>query len=381
MRPEREGVSLRLYFFFYFCALGALEPYLNLYFRHLGFSGHQIGLLAGSPGLIHAIFPFLWGALADAKHKRNEVFLLNTWATPLALCLLLFADRFLLLLPAILLFTAFRSPLIALLNAFTLQYGQDHEIDYGRFRVWGSLGYILAAIVLGRLIDLHSSRIALYGALIAFILCGLTWGRGFPWKGKGGEGGFRRQFGQIWREKRLLTFLLVGHLTWMSWAAYSNFFTIHLEELGISKGFAGWAWALGVVSEVAIMFGWRRVASRFRSRDLLTFAMLLIAVRWFLFSLARGPIAILSIQLLHGIAFATFYLSSMAILDEMTPSALKATSQGMYSALTFGLGSFLGGAISGLLFDQLGMVALFRVSSLMALLALWLYVRSRRVKA
>jgi PPP family 3-phenylpropionic acid transporter len=167
----------------------------------------------------------------------------------------------------------------------------------------------------------------------------------------------------------------------MSWAAYSNFFTIHLEDLGISKGFAGWAWALGVVSEVAIMFGWRRVSSRFRSRDLLSFALIVIAIRWFLYSLARGPLAILSIQLLHGIAFATFYLSSMAILDEMTPPALKATSQGMYSALTFGLGSFLGGAISGLLFDQLGMVALFRVSSIMALLALWLYMGSRRVRA
>ena len=379
MRLDKESVSIRLYYFFYFCAIGTLEPYLNLYFRHMGFSGRQIGLLSGFPGLIHAVFPFLWGALADARRQRNEIFLLNTWATPLAFCLLLFVDQFLLILPAILLFTVFRSPLIALLNAFTLQYGKEHEIDYGRFRVWGSLGYILAAIVLGRLIDLHSPRIALYAALVAFILCGLTWGKGFSWKG--GGGGFKQQFGQIMREKKLLTFLLVGHLTWMSWAAYSNFFTIHLEELGISKGFAGWAWALGVASEVVIMFGWRRMASRFRSQDLLTFALLLIAIRWFLYSLARGPIAILSIQLLHGIAFATFYLSSMAILDEMTPSALKATSQGMYSALTFGLGSFLGGAISGFLFDQLGMVALFRVSSLMALLALWLYVGSRRVKA
>jgi MFS transporter, PPP family, 3-phenylpropionic acid transporter len=376
LNPEREGTSLRLYYFFYFCAIGALEPYLNLYFRHLGFSGRQIGLLSGSPGLIHAIFPFLWGALADARRQRNGIFLLNTWATPLALCLLLSAQRYLLIFLAILLFAIFRSPLIALLNAFALQYGKEREIDYGRLRVWGSLGYILAAIVLGRLIDLHSPRIALYGALGGFLLCGLTWGKGFPWKG--GQVGFKREFAQIWRERRLLVFLLVGLLTWMSWAAYSNFFTIHLEELGISKGFAGWAWALGVVSEVVVMFGWGRIASRFRPRDLLTFALLFIAVRWFLFSLARGAAAILAIQLLHGVTFATFYLSSMVILDGMVPPGLRATGQGMYSALTFGLGSFLGGVISGLLFDQWGMAVLFRLSSLMALLALWLYVGSRR---
>jgi PPP family 3-phenylpropionic acid transporter len=160
----------------------------------------------------------------------------------------------------------------------------------------------------------------------------------------------------------------------MSWAAYSNFFTIHLEALGISKGFAGWAWALGVVSEVVLMFGWRRIASRFRSQDLLTFALILIAARWFLYSLARGTMAILSIQLLHGVTFASFYLSSMALLDEMTPPGLKATSQGMYSALTFGLGSFLGGLVSGLLFDRFGMVVLFRASSLLALIALSAYL-------
>jgi len=373
LNQGKIGRSLRLYYFFYFCAIGVIEPYLNLYFRHLGFSGRQIGLLSGMPGLIHAVFPFLWTALADARRQRNEVFLFNTWATCIAFSLLFSTNRFWPLFLATMLFTIFRSPLIPLLNAFALQYGKERKVDFGRFRVWGSLGYILAAIVLGKLIDLTGSRVALYGILVAFLLCGFTWGRGIPWKG-GGLERFRREFGEALRKKRLLAFLLVGQLTWMSWAAYSNFFTIHLEALRISKGFAGWAWALGVASEVALMFGWRRIASRFRSQDLLTAALILIAARWFLYSLARDTVAILSIQLLHGITFASFYLSSMAILDEMSPPGLKATSQGMYSAITFGLGSFLGGLGSGLLFDRFGMVVLFRASSLLALIALSVYL-------
>jgi PPP family 3-phenylpropionic acid transporter len=380
LSQDKIGRSLRLYYFFYFCAIGVIEPYLNLYFRHLGFSGRQIGLLSGVPGLIHAVFPFLWTALADARQQRQQVFLFNTWATPLAFLSLLFAHNFGPLFLATILFTVFRSPLIPLLNAFSLQHGKEKRIDFGRFRVWGSLGYILAAIVLGKLIDLTSARTALYGILIAFLLCGLTWGKGTSWKGEAFEG-FRKEFSKVLREKRLLAFLLVGHLTWMSWAAYSNFFTIHLEALGISKGVAGWAWALGVVSEVALMFGWRRISSRFRSPDLLSWALLLIAARWFLYSLARDAVAILPLQLLHGITFAAFYLSSMAILDEMAPASLRATSQGMYSALTFGLGSFLGGLGSGFLFDQFGMAFLFRVSSLLALIALAWYSISQRIRA
>ncbi len=369
----RIGRRLALYYFFYLSAIGVLEPYLNLYFRHLGFSGKQIGLLSGLPGLIYATFPFFWTALADARGRRNEVFVLTTWATSLSFFLLLFTDHFWMLLLITLLLCAFRSPLIPLLNAFTLQYGKERGIEFARFRAWGSLGYIVAAIALGKLIDWNSPRIALYGALAAFLLCGLTWGRGFPWK-EVHHASFGREFRELLRQKRLLAFLWVGHLTWMSWAAYSNFFTIHLEALGISKGFAGWAWALGVVSEVVLMFRWKEIASRFPSRRILTFALILIAVRWFLYSVLKSPAAILSVQLLHGVSFATFYLSSMAILDEITPSGLRATSQGMYSALTFGLGSLIGGLGTGFLFDHFGMVTVFRVSSLIALLALCCYL-------
>ncbi|MDH7500862.1 MAG: MFS transporter, partial [candidate division NC10 bacterium] len=297
------------------------------------------------------------------------------------LLLLLVSDEFWMLFLATILFAIFRSPLIPLLNAFTLQYGKERKIDFARFRVWGSLGYILAAIVLGKLIDLTSSRMVLYGMLVSLGLCGLSWGRGVSWKGEGFEG-FWREFGRALGEKRLLTFLLVGHLTWMSWSAYSNFFTIHLENLGISKGAAGWAWALGVVGEVVLMFGWRRIGSRFLPQDLLKAGLILVAARWFLYSLVRSTLAILSVQLLHGVTFALFYLASMAILDEMSPPGLRATSQGMYSAFTFGLGSFLGGLGSGFLFDRFGMALLFRVSSLLALIALLLYSStSRRLRA
>ncbi|MDH7500822.1 MAG: MFS transporter, partial [candidate division NC10 bacterium] len=81
MSQEETGRRLRLFYFFYFCAIGGLEPYLNLYFRHLGLSGRQIGLLSGMPGLTFAVFPFLWTALADLRRQRGQIFLLNTWAS------------------------------------------------------------------------------------------------------------------------------------------------------------------------------------------------------------------------------------------------------------------------------------------------------------
>jgi len=114
----------------------------------------------------------------------------------------------------------------------------------------------------------------------------------FPWK-EGHLAGFGKELKELVKQKRLLAFLWIGHLTWMSWAAYSNFFTIHLEALGMSKAFAGWAWALGVVSEVGLMFRWREIASRFPSRRILSFALILIAVRWALYSVLKSPAAIL----------------------------------------------------------------------------------------
>jgi PPP family 3-phenylpropionic acid transporter len=379
LTPERIGRSLRLYYFFYFGAIGILEPYLTLYFRHLGLSGSEIGILAGIPGLIFALFPFLWTLWADTRHCRRTVFLLNTWATPVAFLLLFAGKSFGLLFFASLLFAAFRSPLIPFLNTYSLQYGKERGIDFARFRVWGSLGYIVAAIGCGQLIDISSPRAALYGILVCLLLCGISWGKGLEEK-EGKERIRKWNWSGLRGERKLLLLLLVGLLTWMSWAPYSNFFTIHLEGLGISKGWAGLAWALGVSSEVGLMFAWPALSSRFRSQDLLSVGLFLVASRWLLYSIVRGPGAILSLQLLHGITFACFYLSSMALLEEVVPPVLRASGQGVYSAVTFGLGNLLGGPLSGILFDRLGMVVLFRVASLLALMALILHEWSSRVR-
>jgi MFS transporter, PPP family, 3-phenylpropionic acid transporter len=67
-------------YYFYYMALGALLPFINLYYERLGLSGVQIGTLAALPVLITATITFLWGAIADAFRLHRAM--LQTAAPP-----------------------------------------------------------------------------------------------------------------------------------------------------------------------------------------------------------------------------------------------------------------------------------------------------------
>lgn len=77
-RPARLAKS---FYFFYFAASAALFPFLVLYYEQLGFSGRQIGLLAGLPPILILLGASFWGGVADAIQKHKQVLTLAIGAT------------------------------------------------------------------------------------------------------------------------------------------------------------------------------------------------------------------------------------------------------------------------------------------------------------
>ncbi|MDO9262323.1 MAG: MFS transporter, partial [Desulfosalsimonadaceae bacterium] len=67
---------LSLQYFLYFGVLGLFLPYFNLYCYHIGFSGFEIGVLSSLRTLTTALFPLLWGALADKFFIRRPIYVL-----------------------------------------------------------------------------------------------------------------------------------------------------------------------------------------------------------------------------------------------------------------------------------------------------------------
>ncbi|MCK4898871.1 MAG: MFS transporter, partial [Anaerolineales bacterium] len=89
----------------------------------------------------------------------------------------------------------------------------------------------------------------------------------------------------------------------------------------------------------------------------------------------------LLVQVLHGISYAAFIVGGVTYINERTPEGLSTTAQAIFNVVIFGLGAIVGALLGGYLFDTVGMMTLFRILTLVALLGLlvfWLADRSHQ---
>jgi len=112
--------------------------------------------------------------------------------------------------------------------------------------------------------------------------------------------------------------------------------------------------------------GIRAASERFLSRGVpaqwLVVALAVSACRWLATSFADSWWQLVLLQALHGITFGVFLAAVIAILGRLVPSELRATGQALMYVMIFTMGSIIGNATSGLVYDALGPVALYQVS-------------------
>jgi PPP family 3-phenylpropionic acid transporter len=364
---------LAAYYFWYFAAIGVYEPYLTPFWQFLGFSPAQIGLLnAIYPG-VAAFAPFLWTAYSDVTRQVQAIFLINTWASAMVAVWLPTVNGLLPIALIFLAFAVFRSPLIPLANSMAFRVLAASPQRFAAIRLWGTIGYILTAVSAGVVVDGIGLRAGIYGIALASMACGVV---GWVGRDRGKIGlppAYLRDFLELSRDRRLLLLLAAASLARLSFGPYSTFFTIHLERLGLSGTFAGAAWALAAASELVVMVLWTRMRSVASTRTWLTLALGTHTLRWLLSIPAREPVLLLLIQLTHAFTFGVFYLAAVECVDALAPAGLRATAQGLFSSVTFGLSGLLGNALSGFLFEPLGMAWLYAAAASVAAAGTALY--------
>jgi len=367
--PEPGPVSpraLKVYLFLFFASVGLTEPFLNLHLRRLGFSGGEIGALAAIQPGVAALAPFLWTVWADATGRARAVFRWNSWLAGLCFLPVLFLGAAAPLAVALTIFALLKTPLVPLANSLAFQALGPDRRGYARIRLWGSVGYIGAAVTGGVLADRMGIVPALGGVVAALLGCGAVASASLARGAPAPPARLAAGLAGLLRQPAFRLFLAATFLARLSAGPYNTFFTIQLDGLGISQAVAGRAWAVGVVAEVVVMAAWPPLAARARPERLLALAIGAHALRWWLNAAVTSPAGLLAVQVLHGLTFGLFYLASVQIVDEMVRPDLRATGQGLYAAAVFGVGGLAGNFFAGHLFDRLGLVPLYRLAAVLA---------------
>ena len=156
----------RFYFFYYFF-VGSFVPYWGIYLQSENFSPSSIGILLSLFQISRIIAPNFWGWLADHTGHRVKWIKLTSFLGLIGFIGVFWAKGFFWIFLVMSALSLFTSSTLPLAESLTLAHLATTDGHYSRIRLWGSIGFIVASLFLGYLIDLQGINILLWVLLIA----------------------------------------------------------------------------------------------------------------------------------------------------------------------------------------------------------------------
>jgi PPP family 3-phenylpropionic acid transporter len=360
------GRRIFLAYLVFYGASGSSLPYLPVFYRDLGLALQQIGLLTGIQAATQLAFAPIWGGLVD-RFPRTQLALpiAALVATAGGIALFVATDFPAVLAGSILLYVGLAG-IGPTLDARALEtLGSGARARFGQVRAIGSLGFVLSTLLVGLLLGLRGSRSLFWvylPALLATVVVTSTLRR----RGSNRSVSLFRGAIDVLAAPGLL--LLFGGFTvvWTALAALSAFYSIQIVALGGDTALVGVAWAVGAAVEVPLMYVFPRLAARFGTERLLVLGSAAFAVRAFLSAIAPGPLGLVLVAPVEGVAFACFFVGAVTVLSTRIPASLGGTAQGLFSA-SLGLATIIGSVAGGEIAGATGIPSLFAGCGLLGL--------------
>lgn len=377
---DRALLPARVYYFLYYAAWAFLAPFLALYYKSLGFSGTQIGLLASITPLTTLFAAPFWGGIADASRRHKRVLLVAMAGAGAAVLGLSQARSFWLLAPLVALYAFFTATIMPLVDNSVIALLGERRDRYGHQRLWGAVGWGLAGPAAGWLtghFDLSWAFIGYLSLLSLALIVALR----MPVIGAGQSTRFWSGIRVLLADRRWYIFLVTVFISGAGLAVISNFLFLYMADLHATRTVMGLALTMATVSEVIVLFFSGKMLRRWGPRGLLLFSLGAYVMRAFLYTAATAPWQVLLIQLFHGLTFSTMLVAGVNFASVIAPRGLGATAQGLFAATMSGFGGITGSLVGGLLLDRFGGSGMFFWSGCAVLVGLLAFLlMSRRMQ-
>ena len=365
---------LSAYYFFYFAFIGVFSPYFSLYLASIHFSAWDIGIVMSVMQVMRMAAPYLWGWLAEHRGSTMPIVRIAGVASLLGFCGFFFTQAMTGVFVAMALMAFFWSAALPLVEALTLNYLGPQAGRYGRIRLWGSVGFIVAVLLTGALLDFAQPSVVLWmslAMLVGIMLCALA----VPERRHVMQHTSLR-LRDVLKQTKVRALLVSCFFMASAHGALYVFYSLYLVAHGYSKTAVGILWTLGVLAEIVVFCVMPRILAKFNLRQILLFCCACAFVRFLVIGwCVEWWWLIAAAQLLHGATFGAWHASAVSAVSKFFPHSLHARGQALYGSISFGAGGMVGGLISGWVWEPYGAAVAYTLSAVCGLLAglvLWL---------
>ncbi len=381
MKYLRSRLSLMM--FLQYAIWGAwlplLWPFLS---KHRGLEGDQIGhmFMVGGVGALAA--PWLAGQIADRYFSTEKFLAVSHLVGGVLVWQLASLESYWSFLAFSFVYSLIYSPTLSLTNSISFHHLPDRDRDFGRVRVWGTVGWIAVGIAIGQWLLHHhtpagalpdAQRAAQFAGMadafrlsaVLGILLGLyclTLPHTPPSKGQQANATVEA-IAEVRRNPLLSLFLLAVPIS-----CIHQFYFVHTAEfLGqfqsrtatvINDLFGvggGGLMTIGQMSEILVLALIPLIAKKVSRKSLLAVGIVAYALRMAIFTcvdaisawtgLPAVAVLILGVSL-HGLCFGCFIFVAFMIVDEQTTGDVRASAQSLFNLVIVGIGIIVGSYIA-----------------------------------
>ena len=364
------SILLAVFYFFYFSIIGVYIIFMPKVLAMSGYSASEIGIIFAAAPLVRFLVPFAFiNGLKINRYSLNVALIIMSAS---AVSFYFSIDSFYKLLFSNIGLGIGLSIVLPYVELISLEYlGKER---YGKIRLFGSVGFILVALVLVKF--LSSADIALNYLLVLTVITAVT---AFVIAGKADV--LLDKSEDVANDINILSdWKLWAGLTLMqvAFGSFYNFFTIYETDHGISLDMTIYLWSFGVVIEIFMLFFQGRLLRK-NLLLILQFTTFASAFRWFLLFLFPENLGVLFFtQTLHALSFALFHSAAISYLFYLYRH--KSLAQQFFSGITYGFGAFMGALIAGYVYEFYPKY-LFLSATFIALGSFWfLYLWSQKLK-
>ncbi len=373
---QRLAVIRALYFFL-FAGNGIFFTYINVYYRSIGLSGVQIGLINTLAPLIGIFGSTLWGLLSDRFGRTRLLLGIAAAGAAIGALGISAVQTFIWILPLAAVSSLFANTLGPLVDSVNFAALGEQRERYSRQRIFGTVGFILTSSTVGLLFERTGLR-------FMFILYPLTLGlfilmlSGLKAQSVHLNRSLFSGVQAFLRQPAWVVFTLSVIVQFIGNNGFINFLSITLYEMGASDWLVGFAWSAAAISELPVMFFGAWMIRRWGASRLVPVAMAFYLLRIFLYAVMPNPAWALGVNLLHSVTYGVFWIAGVTYAYELAPAEYKATSQGLFVA-SINLAAVIGSPLSGWLYDNVGRSGMFLTQVGFSFAALVLFLIGRRL--
>jgi nucleoside transporter len=331
--------------------------------HNLNATGSQTGMAFSTQSWGAIIAPFIVGLIADRFFNAERILGVLHLIGALLMYQLYRAEDFGTFYPYVLAYMILYMPTLALVNAVAFRQMDDPSREFSKIRVWGTIGWIVAGLVISYLFSWDSQEAIANGMLKnTFLMCALaslalglfsfTLPSTPPAVAPGEKIGLGDILGldalKLLKDRNFAIFFFSSILICIPLAFYYQNANPFLTDIGVAN--ATGKMTLGQISEVLFMLLLPVFLHRFGIKLTLLLGMLAWVVRYLLFAYGNANDLVFMLITgiaLHGICYDFFFVSGQIYTDSKAGDKFKSSAQGMITLATYGLGMLIGFWIAG----------------------------------